>query len=373
MITIQKRLRTVTRNASSVYGKCYANKNETWWKCDALVDVRKKMDVERSFKLIGTSWRKEVFCSDCKFHTRASTFRFGAVETNNGITCFVSHSQIESVQSFVVDRRTSFYYTDTEIQYRIAQRNNVKTIATGRSSFKEKCTINLKRRRDQTRHERTFIESKVTKINENTIWSVPHVLLLATQGVQRKISIKPPPRIRAIMARIVHTVDAEVTRADNSLLAAGKSTTSSVPRPNLLALPSKNLRRRDVFSQDILAGPPILYPINNTLSFDENLYEKALIIICYNTLLRCREFERYFLDVLPAVLRSSLLTKNPPQKKDFYETFLTLRVATSQAVAKLPPRKFHLNIHQNFKSLFESKIKKENETTLLFRFVVLFV
>ncbi|XP_043513757.1 uncharacterized protein LOC122530669, partial [Frieseomelitta varia] len=93
------------------------------------------------------------------------------------------------------------------------------------------------------------------------VWSVPHVLLLATQGVQRKISIKPPPRIRAIMARIVHTVDAEVTRADNSLLAAGKSTTSSVPRPNLLALPSKNLRRRDVFSQDILAGPPILYPI----------------------------------------------------------------------------------------------------------------
>ena len=31
------------------------------------------MDVERSFKLIGTSWRKEVFCSDCKFYTRAST------------------------------------------------------------------------------------------------------------------------------------------------------------------------------------------------------------------------------------------------------------------------------------------------------------
>lgn len=91
--------------------------------------------------------------------------------------------------------------------------------------------------------------------------SVPHVLLLATQGVQRKISIKPPPRIRAIMARIVHTVEAEVTRADNSLLAAGKSTTSSVPRPNLLALPSKNLRRRDAFSQDILAGPPILFPI----------------------------------------------------------------------------------------------------------------
>lgn len=105
---------------------------------------------------------------------------------------------------------------------------------------------------------------------------MPHVLLLATQGVQRKISIKPPPRIRAIMARIVHTVEAEVTRADNSLLAAGKSTTSSVPRPNLLALPSKNLRRRDAFSQDILAAPPILFPIVLSKTFSKLCSQRYL-------------------------------------------------------------------------------------------------
>ncbi|XP_033351486.1 uncharacterized protein LOC117234423, partial [Bombus vosnesenskii] len=82
--------------------------------------------------------------------------------------------------------------------------------------------------------------------------NVPHVLLLVTQGAQKKINIVPPPRIKAIMAKIVHTVEAAVTRADNSLLAAGKPTTSSVLKPNLLVLLSKNLRRRDAFSQDIL-------------------------------------------------------------------------------------------------------------------------
>ncbi|XP_043589773.1 uncharacterized protein LOC122570895 [Bombus pyrosoma] len=75
---------------------------------------------------------------------------------------------------------------------------------------------------------------------------------LVTQGAQKKINIVPPPRIKAIMAKIVHTVEAAVTRADNSLLAAGKPTTSSVLKPNLLVLLSKNLRRRDAFSQDIL-------------------------------------------------------------------------------------------------------------------------
>lgn len=54
------------------------------------------------------------------------------------------------------------------------------------------------------------------------------------------------------MAKIVHVLEAEVIRVDNSLLLAGSSTTSSGFKPNLLALLSKNLRRRDAFSQDIL-------------------------------------------------------------------------------------------------------------------------
>ncbi|XP_017765345.1 PREDICTED: uncharacterized protein LOC108554545 [Eufriesea mexicana] len=83
-------------------------------------------------------------------------------------------------------------------------------------------------------------------------YNEPHVLLLVTQGAQKKISSTPPPRIKAIIAKIVHAVEAEVTRVDSSLLAAGRSTTSSVFKPNLLALLSKNLRRRDAFSQDIL-------------------------------------------------------------------------------------------------------------------------
>lgn len=78
-----------------------------------------------------------------------------------------------------------------------------------------------------------------------------HVLLLAAQGAQKKIRTAPPPRIKASMAKIVHTVEKGVTQVDSNLLAAGKSTISSVLKPNLLALPSKNLRRLDAFSQDI--------------------------------------------------------------------------------------------------------------------------
>lgn len=78
-----------------------------------------------------------------------------------------------------------------------------------------------------------------------------HVLLLAAQGAQKKIRTAPPPRIKASMAKIVHTVEKGVTRVDSNLLAAGKSTISSVLKPDLLALPSKNLRRLDAFSQDI--------------------------------------------------------------------------------------------------------------------------
>lgn len=78
-----------------------------------------------------------------------------------------------------------------------------------------------------------------------------HVLLLAAQGAQKKIRTAPPPRIKASIAKIVHTVEKGVTRVDSNLLAAGKSTISSVLKPDLLALPSKNLRRLDAFSQDI--------------------------------------------------------------------------------------------------------------------------
>lgn len=78
-----------------------------------------------------------------------------------------------------------------------------------------------------------------------------HVLLLVAQGAQKKIRTAPPPRIKASMAKIVHTVEKGVTRVDSSLLAAGKSTISSMLKPDLLALPSKSLRRLDAFSQDI--------------------------------------------------------------------------------------------------------------------------
>lgn len=78
-----------------------------------------------------------------------------------------------------------------------------------------------------------------------------HVLFLVAQGAQKKIRTAPPPRIKASMAKIVHTVEKGVTRVDSSLLAAGKSTISSMLKPDLLALPSKSLRRLDALSQDI--------------------------------------------------------------------------------------------------------------------------
>lgn len=109
---------------------------------------------------------------------------------------------------------------------------------------------------DKIMHE-LHINEYIVKHYLANFWTIvgynePHVLLLVTQGAQKKISSTPPPRIKAIIARMVHTVEAEVTRVDSSLLAAGRSTTSSVFKPNLLALPNKNLRRRDAFSQDIL-------------------------------------------------------------------------------------------------------------------------
>ena len=53
------------------------------------------------------------------------------------------------------------------------------------------------------------------------------------------------------MAKIVQAVEEDVTRAERSLLTAGSSTTSSVLKPSLLVLLSKNLNRRDAFSQDM--------------------------------------------------------------------------------------------------------------------------
>ncbi|XP_028050189.1 uncharacterized protein LOC114255491 [Monomorium pharaonis] len=60
-----------------------------------------------------------------------------------------------------------------------------------------------------------------------------------------------PPKARAIIARVVHVVELEVTRFGTSLFIVGNSTTSSVDRPHLLALAISDLRRRDAFSQDL--------------------------------------------------------------------------------------------------------------------------
>nr|XP_012151834.1 PREDICTED: uncharacterized protein LOC105663961 [Megachile rotundata] len=81
--------------------------------------------------------------------------------------------------------------------------------------------------------------------------SDPHVLALAIQGAHKKTSTTPPPMIRATIAKIVHEVEDGITRAERSLLAVGSSVNSSVLKPSLLALLSKNLNRRDAFSQDI--------------------------------------------------------------------------------------------------------------------------
>ncbi|KYN12471.1 PREDICTED: uncharacterized protein LOC108767201 [Trachymyrmex cornetzi] len=62
--------------------------------------------------------------------------------------------------------------------------------------------------------------------------------------------IIPPPKTRAIIAKVVHGVELEVTRVGTSFFIAGNSATSSVVKPHLLALAIRDLRRRDAFSQD---------------------------------------------------------------------------------------------------------------------------
>lgn len=61
----------------------------------------------------------------------------------------------------------------------------------------------------------------------------------------------PPPKIRAIIAKVVHRAELERTRVGTSLFIAGSSATSSVVKPHLLALAIRDLRRRDAFSQDL--------------------------------------------------------------------------------------------------------------------------
>lgn len=80
----------------------------------------------------------------------------------------------------------------------------------------------------------------------------PHVLFFVMQGAQMYARIIPPPKTRAIIAKVVHVAELEVTRVGTSLFIAGNSATSSVAKPHLLALAIRDLRRRDAFSQDLL-------------------------------------------------------------------------------------------------------------------------
>jgi len=82
--------------------------------------------------------------------------------------------------------------------------------------------------------------------------SRPHVVL-EMQGAQMySRSTMPAPRIRAIVAKVVHVAEVEVARAGSSLFVAGSSTTSSAVKPHLFALAMRERRRRDAFSQDFL-------------------------------------------------------------------------------------------------------------------------
>lgn len=76
-------------------------------------------------------------------------------------------------------------------------------------------------------------------------------LFLVIQGAQMYARTIPPPKIKAIIAKVVHVVGLEVIRVGTSLFIAGSSATSSVVKPHLLALEISDLRRRDAFSQDL--------------------------------------------------------------------------------------------------------------------------
>ncbi|XP_018405457.1 PREDICTED: uncharacterized protein LOC108781847 [Cyphomyrmex costatus] len=64
------------------------------------------------------------------------------------------------------------------------------------------------------------------------------------------VRIIPPPKTRAIIAKVVHMFELEVTRVGTSFFIVGNSATSSVVKPHLLVLAIRDLKRRDAFSQD---------------------------------------------------------------------------------------------------------------------------
>lgn len=92
-----------------------------------------------------------------------------------------------------------------------------------------------------------MVSSRVCRI----IKSASSYLFLVMQGAQIYARTIPPPKTKAIIAKVVHVAEFVVTRVGTSLFIAGNSTTSSVVKPHLLALAISDLRRRDAFSQDL--------------------------------------------------------------------------------------------------------------------------
>lgn len=81
--------------------------------------------------------------------------------------------------------------------------------------------------------------------------SASSYLFLVIHGAQMYAKTIPPPKIKAIIAKVVHVADLGVIRVGTSRFIAGSSATSSVVKPHLLALAISDLRRRDAFSQDL--------------------------------------------------------------------------------------------------------------------------
>ncbi|TGZ49984.1 Uncharacterized protein DBV15_11608 [Temnothorax longispinosus] len=81
--------------------------------------------------------------------------------------------------------------------------------------------------------------------------STSSYLFLVIQGAQMYARTIPLPKIKAIIAKVVHVAEPEVIRVGTSFFIAGNSATSLVVKPHLLALAISDLRRRDAFSQDL--------------------------------------------------------------------------------------------------------------------------
>lgn len=92
-------------------------------------------------------------------------------------------------------------------------------------------------------------------ISSRDQWSVALLgssyLFLVIQGAQMYARTIPPPKIKAIITKVVQVAEFEVIRVGTSFFIAGNSATSSVVKPHLLALAINDLRRRDAFSQDL--------------------------------------------------------------------------------------------------------------------------